>query len=289
MNRIAASELMINEDGSVFHLHLRPEEVAHKIILVGDPDRVQLVASFFDEQELYRENREFKTVTGWYRGKRLSVISTGIGCGNIDIVMNELDALVNIDFNTRCVKEMHTTLEIIRIGTSGGLQLHTPIGSLVCTKKAIGMDGLFGFYRGRNEVGDRAFEQAFAEHMQWPEGRERPYVVPCDPGLLERINQGDLIDGVTITANGFYGPQGRVLRLPLSDPMQNEKIVSFRYNTYCITNFEMESAPIAGLALLLGHKALTVCMIIANRYKKEADTTYTTSMPDLIKLVLERF
>lgn len=287
---IPPSELIINEDGSIFHLHIKPEELANKIILVGDPERVSLVASNFQELECTGENREFKWITGYFQNKRITVLSTGIGCDNIDIVMNELDAVANIDFQTRQEKETLHSLEIVRIGTCGGLQPHTPIGTFLCSEKSIGFDGLLNFYEGRNEVCDIDFEQAFIKHMKWNgnQCQPHPYVIDCDKDLMKRIIGDDMMQGVTIAAGGFYGPQGRTLRLSLADASQNSKIESFRYKDYCITNFEMESSALAGLARLLGHQATTVCMVIANRYAKEMNTSYKNTMEDLIRKVLER-
>ena len=286
----APSELIINEDGSVFHLHIKPTELADKVILVGDPGRVKTVASFFDSQEYKGENREFCWVTGEYHGKRITVLSTGIGCDNIDIVMNELDVLVNIDFETRQEKDEIRSLEIVRIGTCGGLQPHTPIGTFICSEKSIGFDGLLNFYAGREEVCDLAFEMSFVRHMGWSgnQCQAYPYVINCDKELMERIAQEDMIRGVTISAGGFYGPQGRALRAPLADAQQNAKIESFRHGKYCITNYEMESSALAGMARLLGHKATTVCMVIANRYAQEMNTEYKNSIESLIHKVLER-
>ena len=286
----APSELIINEDGSALHLLLKPDQVADKVILVGDPGRVETVASFFDTRECEADNREFKSITGTYKGKRITVLSTGIGCDNIDIVMSELDVLVNVDFNTRQEKEETRSLEIVRIGTCGGLQPHTPIGTFLCSEKSIGFDGLLNFYAGRDEVCDLGFELAFVRHMGW-EGnlcQPHPYVINSDAELMERIAQDDMVRGVTIAAGGFYGPQGRALRIPLADEHQNAKIESFRHGKYCITNYEMESSAVAGLARLLGHKATTVCMVIANRYAKEMNTEYKNSIEVLIQKVLDR-
>ncbi len=286
----APSELIINEDGSVFHLHLKPSQLADKVILVGDPGRVETVASFFDNRECEAQNREFKSVTGTYQGKRITVLSSGIGCDNIDIVMNELDVLANVDFNTRQEKDTFRPLEIVRIGTCGGLQPHTPIGTFLCSEKSIGFDGLLNFYAGRDEVCDLGFEMSFVRHMGWSGSicQPYPYVVNCDAELMERIAQNDMVRGVTIAAGGFYGPQGRTLRIPLADANQNAKIESFRHGKYCITNYEMESSALAGLARLMGHKATTVCMIIANRYAKEMNTEYKNSIETLIQKVLDR-
>ena len=284
----APSELIINEDGSVFHLHLRPEQLAQKIILVGDPGRVATVAAHFDTIECDISSREFHSITGTYNGKRITVLSTGIGCDNIDIVVNELDALTNIDFATRTEKPEFTQLEMVRIGTCGGLQPHTPVGTYVCSRKSIGFDGLLNYYAGRNEVCDLDFEHAFTHHMQWNPQKGAPYVIDNDADLLARINQGDMVNGVTIAAGGFFGPQGRKLRIPLEDPDQNDKIMAFEYEGHLITNFEMEGSALAGLTRLLGHKAMTVCMVIANRRAKEANTAYKNSIDDLIVKVLER-
>lgn len=284
----APSELIINEDGAVFHLHLCPEQLARKVILVGDPGRVAAVAVHFDAVECDICSREFHTITGTYKGKRITVLSTGIGCDNIDIVVNELDALANIDFATRTQKFTFSQLEMVRIGTCGGLQPHTPVGTYICSRKSIGFDGLLNYYAGRNEVCDLEFEQAFTQHMQWNPQKGAPYVIDNNADLLARINQGDMVNGVTIAAGGFFGPQGRKLRIPLEDPDQNDKIMSFEYDGHLITNFEMEGSALAGLSRLLGHKAMTVCMVIANRRAKEANTAYKNSIDDLIVKVLER-
>lgn len=283
-----ASELIINPDGSAFHIHIKPADLADKIILVGDPGRVALVASHFDRVEAESSNREFRSVTGSRGGCRMTVLSTGIGCDNIDIVMNELDALANIDFTTRRLRPGHRTLEIVRVGTCGGLQPFTPIGTFICSEKSVGIDGLLNYYAGRDAVCDTAFEEAFKAHMQWSDRHCSPYVVNADRGLLEAIGRDDMVRGVTVSAGGFYGPQGRELRVPLADPGQNEKIESFDYRGYKITNYEMESSAVAGLAALLGHRALTVCMVIANRLAREADTSYKNSIDDLVSTVVSR-
>lgn len=282
------SELIINPDGSVFHLHVRPEDLADKVILVGDPGRVELVASHFDTKECNIESREFHTITGTYNGKRIMVTSTGIGCDNIDIVMNEIDALANIDFNTRTEKEKIRQLDIVRIGTCGGLQPYTPVGTFICSEKSIGFDGLLNFYEGRNAVCDLAMERALLNHLGWTGNMcaPAPYIIDADSELVERIADKDMVRGVTIACGGFFGPQGRQLRIPLTDPKQNEKIEKFEYNGLKITNFEMESSALAGLARLMGHKATTCCMVIANRVAKEANTGYKNQIDDLIKIVL---
>ena len=285
-----SSELIINEDGSVFHLHVKPEWLADKVILVGDPGRVALVASHFESRECEVESREFRTITGTYQGKRITVVSTGIGCDNIDIVMNELDALANIDFQTREVKPQLRQLQVVRIGTCGGLQPYTPVGTFICSAKSIGFDGLLNFYAGRNAVCDLAMERAFLNHMGWTGNlcAPAPYVIDADAELVERIARQDMVRGVTIAAGGFFGPQGRELRIPLADPRQNEKIEQFEYQGMHITNFEMESSALAGLSRLLGHKATTVCMVIANRLIKEANTGYKNTIDTLIQTVLDR-
>lgn len=289
--QIKSSELIINADGSIFHLHVKPEQLADKVILVGDPGRVSLVASHFDKVECEVENREFRTVTGYYQGKRLTVVSTGIGCDNIDIVVNELDALVNIDFETRTVHKDLKKLSLVRIGTCGGLQSYTPEGTFVLSQKSIGFDGLLNFYAGRNEVCDLAFEKEFISHMGWQGSQciAHPYVIAADEDLSDRIAGADMVRGVTIACGGFYGPQGRQLRLPIADSHQNEKIMSFvSSHDERITNFEMESSALAGLARLLGHKATTCCMVIANRMAGKANPNYKNSIDNLIKLVLDR-
>lgn len=284
----APSELIINEDGSIFHLHLTPQQIADKIMLVGDPGRVSLVASYFDEKEFEVESREFKTITGTYKGKRLTVLSTGIGCDNIDIVMNELDALANIDFETRTEKDEHRTLTLVRIGTCGGLQPNTPTGTYIASVKSIGFDGLLNFYAGRNEVCDLPLEEAFKAHMNWSPLLAAPYVIDANAELIDRIAANDMVRGITIACGGFFGPQGRELRIPLADSKQNEKVESFVYQGLHITNFEMESSALAGLSALLGHKAMTCCMVIANRLAKEVNANYKNSINGLIELVLDR-
>lgn len=286
----AESELIINGDGSIFHLHVKPEQLADKVILVGDPGRVAVVASHFEKKECEVESREFKTITGTYKGKRITVTSTGIGCDNIDIVMNEIDALANIDFDTREEKDEKRHLDVVRIGTCGGLQANTPEGTFICSVKSVGFDGLLNFYQGRNSVCDLAMERALLNHLGWTGNMcaPAPYVIDADEELSERIAGNDMVRGITVACGGFFGPQGRQLRLPLADPHQNEKIVDFEYNGLHITNFEMESSALAGLSRLMRHKATTVCMVIANRRAGKANTGYKNQIDDLIKLVLER-
>lgn len=285
---IPSSELIINADGSVFHLHLRPEQLTDRIILVGDPGRVDMVASFFDTRDFEVSSREFHTIGGTYRGKRVMCLSHGIGPDNIDIVINELDALANVDFETREVRDNLRSLSMVRIGTSGALQPDLRLGTPVVAAKSIGFDGVLNYYAGRNSVCDLPYEQALCEHTGWNPLWARPYVVDADPSLVAQIGGDDMVLGNTISAVGFYGPQGRELRLPLANPDLNSHIESFRFDGHRITNYEMESAPLAGLAALMGHKAMTVCSIIANRMNSDANPNYKTAMHDLIGTVLDR-
>lgn len=285
---IPSSELIINDDGSVFHLHLRPEQLTDRIILVGDPGRVNMVAEYFDEKTFEVQSREFHTIGGTYKGKPIMCLSHGIGPDNIDIVINELDALANIDFTTREVKENHRTLTLVRIGTSGALQPELKLGTPVIAEKSIGFDGVLNYYAGRNEVADLAFEKAFVEHTDWNPLWARPYVVDADEELVNRIGRDDMVRGNTISAVGFYGPQGRELRLPLANPALNRSIEEFRFGDRKVTNYEMESAPLQGLGRLMGHKAMTVCSIIANRMNTDANPNYKTAVRDLVATVLDR-
>ena len=282
------SELIINHDGSCFHLHLKPEQLADRVILVGDPARVDTVAKHFDTRECEVQSREFHTITGTYHGKRITCQSHGIGCDNIDIVVNELDTLANIDYTTRTEKDEHRTLTMVRIGTCGGLQPFTPTGTFVASVKSIGFDGLLNYYAGRNVVCDIPMERAFTSHMQWDAIKGAPYVAVADEALVEQIAQDDMVRGYTVSCGGFYGPQGRQLRADIADPEQNEKIESFEYEGMRICNFEMESSALAGLASLLGHRAMTCCMVIANRYAQKMDTEYKNSIDTLITKVLDR-
>ena len=285
-----ASQLIINEDGSVFHLHIRPEHLADKVILVGDQGRVNMVASFFDEGsiECDIQSREFHTITGKYHGKRISCISTGIGTDNCDIVLNELDALANIDFATRTEKDEHRTLEIVRIGTCGGMQEDIPLGTFLVSEKSIGWDGVLAFYEGRDEIADLGFEDALVDFIHYPAKAARPYVVAANPELVNRIAGDDMMRGCTIAANGFYGPQGRVLRCDIAVKDINGRITDFRYEGQRITNYEMEGSAIAGLSLLMGHKAMTVCCVIAQRKVEAANTDYKPRIKQLVQTVLER-
>ncbi len=285
---IKHSELILNPDGTIFHLHLKPENISDQIILVGDPARVDTIAGRFSKIDFSVQNREFKTITGWYNNKRLSVISTGIGTDNIDIVVNELDALANIDLEAREIKEEKKSLNIVRIGTSGGLQDDLPVNTFVVSKKSIGFDGLLNFYANRNAVSDLDFEEAFKAYTGWDKSLPSPYVVDASEDLLSKFENEEFATGVTISAPGFYGPQGRELRLPLAHPQLNEKIESFSHKGLRITNFEMESSAIYGLSKLLGHQALTVCLIIANRVTLTANENYRDEMRKLIDKVLAK-
>ena len=286
---IPASELIINEDGSAFHIHLKPEQLRDKIIFVGDPGRVDMVASYFDSIDYDISSREFHAIGGTYKGKPLMVISHGIGSDNIEIVMTELDALANVDFKTRTVKPEHRTLEIVRVGTSGSLQEDLHLGDFVIAEKGTGTDGILNYYAGRDEVCDLEFEKEFCIHTNWDPTWAAPYTVDADPDLVERIGKDDMVRGFTISAVGFYAPQGRMVRLKLADPDLNEKIESFRYMGRPVTNFEMESGCLQGMAKLLGHKAMTVCCIIAERRANNANTDYKPRVKELIETVLDRF
>jgi len=285
---IPASELIINADGSAFHIHLTPEQLRDNIVLVGDPGRVDMVASFFDSIDYDVQSREFHAIGGTYRGKPIMCISHGIGPDNIEIVITELDALANIDFETRKIKPQHRTLNMVRVGTSGSLQTDIHVGDFVIAQKGMGFDGILNFYADRDTVCDLEFEKRFCEHVHWPSSWTAPYVADADAGLVSQIGRDDMIRGYTIAAVGFYAPQGRMIRLPLADPCLNEKIESFRYQSRPITNFEMESACLQGMAKLLGHRAMTVCCIIAERRLTTANTDYKPSVKRLIQTVLDR-
>ena len=287
MQKIGASELIINSDGSVFHLHIRPEELADKVILVGDPARVDMVASFFTKIEFRRVSREFVTITGEYNGKRITVLSTGIGTDNIDIVVNELDALVNIDFNTREIKEDKKSLTILRIGTCGAIQPNIPIGSFIFSHISVGCDGLLNWYENRDEITIKDMESAFVEFTNWNKYLPLPYFVKASDKLIE-LFKDVTVKGVTISASGFYGPQGRVLRVPLAMPDMVKNFEEFEFNGYKITNFEMEGSALAGLSKKLGHNAGTVCCAIANRYHKGASPDYKPMVKELVKLSLDK-
>jgi uridine phosphorylase len=285
---IPPSEFIINPDGSAFHLHLTPEQLTDNIILVGDPARVNMVAEFFDTKTYEVSSREFHTIGGTYNGKPIMCLSHGIGPDNIDIVINELDALANVDFKTREVKENLRRLTMVRIGTSGALQPELTIGTPVIAEKSIGFDGVLNYYAGRNSIADLEFEKAFCQFTKWNDQWAKPYIVDADAELVDRIAGDDMVRGNTISAVGFYGPQGRKVRLDLANPDLNSLIEQFEFKGRKITNYEMESAPLAGLGRLMGHHCLTVCSIIANRYNNDANPNYKSGVRDLIATVLER-
>ncbi len=285
--RIAESELIINSDGSIFHLHIRPEQLAKNVILVGDPGRVAMFKPYFETVECEGASREFVWATGTYHGSRITALSTGIGTDNIDIVMTELDALANIDFSTREVKKEHTTLNIVRLGTCGALQPEIPLGSFILSHISIGFDGLMNWYAGREEITDTSMEEAFMKHMNWPKELPTPYFVKASDKLIQ-LFEDSTVRGMTISSPGFYGPQGRVVRQQLAMPNMLEDIESFRYSDRKITNFEMEGSAIAGIARHLGHEATTVCCVIAHRYLKDANTDYKPRVAQLVKLVLDK-
>ena len=285
---IPPSEFIINPDGSCFHLHIKPEQLTDNIILVGDPARVNMVAEFFDTKTFEVSSREFHTIGGTYKGKPIMCLSHGIGPDNIDIVINELDALANVDFATREVKPEHRTLTMVRIGTSGALQPELSLGTPVIANHSIGFDGVLNYYAGRNEVCNLDFEKKLTEHTDWNRLWAAPYVVEADEELVNRIGGDDMVRGITISAVGFYGPQGREVRLPLANPNLNRTIEEFDYNGKKVTNYEMESAPLAGLGRLMGHKCMTVCCIIANRFNNDANPNYKGGVRDIVRTVLER-
>lgn len=285
---IKNSELILNPDGTIFHLHLKPDQIADTIILVGDPGRVETIAGMFDQVEFTVRNREFVTTTGTYKGQRLSVLSTGIGTDNVDIVINELDALANINLVTREISEKHRSLRFIRIGTSGSLQADIPVNSWLISQKSIGFDGMITFYAGRENACDMPFEAAFRKFTDWHPELPTPYVVDASEELLKLFTGIKFSHGVNISAPGFYGPQGRVLRLPLAIPGLNEKLEDFEYEDLRITNYEMESSAIYGLSRMLGHQALTICLIIANRVTREANECYHAEMEKLVRVVLDQ-
>ena len=289
--RIPESELIINGDGSVFHIHLKPEELADNVIMVGDPGRVDMIGEYLTDIEFRHESREFVSITGKRNGKRVTVLSHGIGPDNIDIVMTELDALANVDFSTREVKPVHKALNILRIGTSGALHADIPLGSYVLAHISVGFDGVMNWYADRDKVTIPAVEEAFKKHMSWAPGLPSPYFVKASPKIID-LFKDVTVKGVTISAPGFYGPQGRVVRLPLAMPDMLENIESFRFSEagedYRITNFEMESSPLAGFAAHLGHNASTVCCIIANRYLQSSNPDYKPAIRKLVELAVDR-
>lgn len=288
MQIIPSSQLIINADKSAFHIHLRPEQLRDKIILVGDPGRVTMVASYFDSIDYDIQSREFHAIAGTYKGKQLLCLSHGIGSDNIEIVVTELDSLANVDYSTRAIRKEHRTLEMVRIGTSGSLQPDLRIGDFVIAEKGVGTDGILNFYADRDKVCDLEFEKEFMHHTGWLSSWANPYAVDADAELVKRIGQDDMRRGITIAAVGFYAPQGRKLRLPLAKPDLVEKIESFNFKGRPVTNFEMESGCLQGMAKMLGHKAMTVCCIIAQRRSEDADTDYKPRVEQLIRTVLDR-
>lgn len=286
---IPESELIINNDGTIFHLHLRPEDISDKLVICGDPSRVDMIASHFDSVEVNVSSREFHTITGTYKGKRITALSHGIGSDNIEIVLNELDALANIDFKTRTAKDEHKELTIVRVGTSGGLQDFAPIGSFVSANYAIGFDGVLHFYADRDKVCDKPFEAELMKQLEWQIDGLKPYAVSAPKDMIEQfVTPGGVVPGATIACNGFYAPQGRRLRGQLADPKLNEKIINFEHNGVKLTNFEMESSALAGLGAILGHRVLTICTIIAGRKSETMNTEYKGTIEGLVQLVLDR-
>ncbi len=287
MNKIAPSELILNPDGSIYHINLKPEHVAKNIIFVGDQNRVAKVAKHFDTIEFETQKREFKTITGTFKNTKFTVISTGIGPDNIDIVINELDALINIDLDSRTIKKEHTTLNIVRIGTSGSLQNEIPVDSFVLAKYGIGFDGLLHSYDCEHIL-EEEMENAFIEHTNYSTKKSRPYIVKNSSEIEIRLMSNEIFSGITATAGGFYGPQGRVLRLAIQDPKLNEKIDNFNFNGIKITNFEMETSAIYGLSKLLGHKAVSMNAIIANRANRTFSEDPYLAIEKLIEYTLNK-
>ena len=284
---IPASQLVLNNEGAIYHLNLHPDQLADNVIMVGDPGRVDMIASFFDKIEVERQNRELVTRTGWFNGKRITVLSTGMGTDNLDIVMNELDALANIDLKTRMPKETHRSLNLIRLGTCGALQPDIEPGNNVATRYAIGLDGLLYFYEKHKEVNEIAMRDAFIEQMDYPKDLPKPYVVEGSKMLFDKLAEG-YYQGVTATAPGFYGPQGRTLRMHLSYPENNNKIENFDYQGWRVCNFEMESSALYGLGKMMGHNCLTICVAIANRVTEKFTTDYHPYVRKLVESTLQR-
>jgi len=285
--RIDESELILNPDGSIYHLHITPDQVADDVIVVGDPGRVPMVSQYFEYVKFKTQNRELVTHTGTLLGgKRITVISTGMGTDNIDIVLNELDALANIDFESRTIKDTHRTLNVIRIGTSGSLQADVPVGSYVMGTYGLGFDGLMNFYDVDDTVIDRELTEAFIKHSNWLPQCARPYAVQCSPMLEEKIGGDKMIKGITASASGFFGPQGRILRLNVADPAMHDKLQTFNYKGQRILNFEMETSALYGLGKALGHNTLSVCLTIANRVNHTYLSDYYIPINKLIQAVL---
>jgi len=288
MTKIKESELIISPNGAIYHLNLHPENLAENIIVVGDPGRVPEISALFDKIECKILHRELCTHTGYFNNKRISVISTGMGPDNIDIVMNELDALVNVDLVKREPKDKHTTLNIVRLGTSGALQGDLAVDSFMMSEYGLGLDGMLHFYKASKDVCDHEMATAFINHTQWGENLPTPYVVKASQILLNKLGEG-FNKGITATAPGFYGPQGRQIRLELAYPQINDKLETFRYNGHRICNLEMETSALYGLGAMLGHETLTVCVLIANRVSKQFSQDYKKPVRELVEKVLERF
>ncbi|MCB2221360.1 MAG: nucleoside phosphorylase [Bacteroidetes bacterium] len=284
--RIPESELVLNPDGSVYHLKLKPDNLADTVIIVGDPKRVEMISGFFDTIEYTGQNREIVTHTGNYKGKRISVLSTGMGTDNIDIVINELDALVNIDLKARQVKQSKKSLHIIRLGTSGALQSDIPLNSIVMAQYGLGFDGLLHYYRLEQNKKETEILNNFIKHTRWPSELPVPYLVSASEDLMQRFEKEGFHKGITATASGFYGPQGRHVRLTLNHPELNDRIQSFRYDNLRILNYEMETSALYGLSQLLGHHALTLCVAIASRTNHKYNQGYHSEILKLIERVL---
>lgn len=285
--RIPESELIINSDGSVFHIHIRPDQLADKVILVGDPGRVEMFRPLLEKVECEGASREFVWITGRYNSERVTVLSTGIGTDNIDIVMTELDALANVDFTTREVKPEHRALDILRIGTCGAIQPEIPLGSFIFSHISVGCDGLLNWYDNRDRIALLDFEEAFKKHVHWDRHLPDPYFVRASDKLIAKFADCT-VKGMTISASGFYGPQGRVVRQGLAMPNMLEDFETFEFDGYKITNFEMEGSALAGMSAKLGHNAGTVCCAIAHRYLKDANTDYKPRVKELVVLALDR-
>lgn len=286
-SKIEASEMPLGKDGSIYHMGLHADQLADDIILVGDPGRVPLISKYFDTIEHKVQNRELVTHTGYLNGKRVSAISTGMGTDNIDIVINELDALANIDLKTSIPKDEHRALNLIRIGTSGSLQAEYEVDNFCAGTYGLGMDGLLNYYKVDKGIFEADMEESFVKHMDYPKHFARPYIVKCDENLLNKL-AFDMFSGITATAAGFFAPQGRELRLEITNKGQNDKLSSFRYNDLRISNFEMETSALYGLGRALGHNPLTICLLVANRPNKTFSVNYKQKMEDLIQIVLDR-
>ena len=285
---IQASEFPQNADGSVYHLHLHPEQLAETVVLLGDPGRVPIFSKYLERIDHKQMNREICTHTGIYKGKPLTIMSTGMGTDNLDIVVNELDALVNIDLKTREIKSQKTSLNLVRVGTCGSLQENIEVNKFIASAYGFGIDGVMNFYKPESDVCDRAMEQAFMDHSNWLKTLPRPYFVKASSELIERIAKDDMYRGITATAQGFYGPQGRVLRLPLAFPQMHDVMKSFDYNGLKITNLEMETSALYGLGQSLGHKTMTACLVVANRVTGKFSENYKQTMENSIEMLLDR-